>query len=191
METHLKKKHGATLTKEAPPISSIFKRSSDSNTVDAAGEPLPTSTDQNDPGNEDLDPASNPLKRAVVSVEDQSTSLSDEAPASRTGLATVVQVSSILTMLTNMRLESTELRTSINDLPNLVAIRQTGVYTVTVVNIVDPDSAAGTWVEASGTAFPDDGKRAILEIEEVKDLFLAALDRQHYAPVLDEFIRHD
>ncbi|KAK3244804.1 hypothetical protein CYMTET_45601 [Cymbomonas tetramitiformis] len=120
METHLKKKHGATLTKEAPPISSIFKRSG-SNTVDAAGEPLPTSTDQNEPGNEDLDPASNPLKRARVSMEDQSTSLSDEAPASRTGLATVVQVLSILTMLTNMRLENTELRTSINDLPNLVA----------------------------------------------------------------------
>ncbi|KAK3247855.1 hypothetical protein CYMTET_42661 [Cymbomonas tetramitiformis] len=112
----------------------------------------------------------------------------------------------------------------------------------TLLNIVDPTSAVGAWVEASRAAFPEDGKRAILEIvrrlhdapgpmmestkellgikfdygvdpseniakfkfslressrkttwdqEEVKDLFLAALDRQYYAPVLDEFIRHD
>ncbi|KAK3242843.1 hypothetical protein CYMTET_47483 [Cymbomonas tetramitiformis] len=110
-----------------------------------------------------------------------------------------------------------------------------------VANIVDPESAAGAWVEASAMAFPDDGKRAILEVvrrlhdartpmastkelidvkfasgidpseniakfnyalressrrttwdqEEVKDLFLAGLDRNYYAPVLDEFIRHD
>ncbi|KAK3283802.1 hypothetical protein CYMTET_8520 [Cymbomonas tetramitiformis] len=111
----------------------------------------------------------------------------------------------------------------------------------TLSNLVDPYSAAGSWLEASATAFPDDGKRALLEIirrlydsgepmgtarelldiafvanvdpseniarfnyclressrrttwneADVKDLFLAALDKKFYAPVLDEFIRHD
>ncbi|KAK3276758.1 hypothetical protein CYMTET_15193 [Cymbomonas tetramitiformis] len=110
-----------------------------------------------------------------------------------------------------------------------------------LANILDPNSAAGDWLEASGAHFPDDGKRALLEVirrlhdggqpmaatrrllaiafrphedpspqiaafnaelressrktrwddSEVKDLFLEALDKDYYLPVLNEYIGHD
>ncbi|KAK3258585.1 hypothetical protein CYMTET_32366 [Cymbomonas tetramitiformis] len=110
-----------------------------------------------------------------------------------------------------------------------------------LANIVDPNSAAGDWLDASGAHFPEDGKRALLEVvrrlhdggqpmaatrrllaisfrpyedpspqiaefnaelressrktrwddAEVKDLFLAALDKDYYLPVLNEYIGHE
>ncbi|KAK3271118.1 hypothetical protein CYMTET_20517 [Cymbomonas tetramitiformis] len=110
-----------------------------------------------------------------------------------------------------------------------------------LANIIDPNSPAGDWLEASGAHFPGDGKRALLEIvrrlhdgnppmaatrrllgisfrphedpspqiaavnaelressrktrwdeSEVKDLFLDALDKSYYLPVLNEFIGYD
>ncbi|KAK3237081.1 hypothetical protein CYMTET_52820 [Cymbomonas tetramitiformis] len=110
-----------------------------------------------------------------------------------------------------------------------------------LANLVNPESPAGDWLESSGAHFPDDGKRALLEVVrrlydngppmtsakqllsiefkagedpgenitafnsalresgrktrwdtgEVKDLFLAALDKEYYLPVLNEFINYE
>ncbi|KAK3253148.1 hypothetical protein CYMTET_37576 [Cymbomonas tetramitiformis] len=85
--------------------------------------------------------------------------------------------------------------------------------------IVSPASPAGDWLEASATLHPLDGKRALLELarrlldsgapfqgtsdlldwrtrrntlddDEVKELFLAALDPAFYAPVVSRLFTH-
>ncbi|KAK3285566.1 hypothetical protein CYMTET_6839 [Cymbomonas tetramitiformis] len=71
--------------------------------------------------------------------------------------------------------------------------------------IVCPASPTGDWLEASATLHPLDGKRALLELarrlldsaarntlddDEVKELFLAALDPVFYAPVVSRLFTH-
>ncbi|KAK3234095.1 hypothetical protein CYMTET_55632 [Cymbomonas tetramitiformis] len=121
LETHQKQKHDSTLRKEAPPISSVFKRP-EANTPHTAEEPLPTSLEQSSPNNREIgQQASSPLKRPRVSEDHATDSATVSEKASPTTLVTALQILSIITLLTNMSVAQTEMQTYLSNLPNLVA----------------------------------------------------------------------